>query len=78
MRLLERARIIDKQMLALEKKKKKKFDERKQDYPVQIFGLQRPQRLDEIQAEHSFLLLIYEKEAVLIGCLSPEVKSKPH
>ena len=36
------------------------FDERKQDGVVQRFGLQRPQTLDAIHAEPSFLLFIQE------------------
>ena len=56
-------------MRALQKKKKE-FDERKQDWIVKKFGLQRPRKvLCDIQAEPSFLLLDQEdkKEAVLAG-----------
>ena len=48
--------------------KKKEFDERKQDWIVKKFGLQRPGKVwCDIQAEPSFLLLDQEdkKEAVL-------------
>ena len=42
--------------------KKNQFDERKQDWLVQKFGLWQPQRFDAIQAKFPFLLLYQEDE----------------
>ena len=46
------------QSKARTRKKKKKFYERKEDCPVQKFGLRRPQRFDVIQTEPGILLFL--------------------